>query len=78
MCLPGAWPESDLETDVLGRDPREQSSLNTSNMASKVKNGGEAVVIAVMGVTGAGKSTFIQTVTGQDAGVGDSLTSGRH
>ncbi|KAK4155081.1 P-loop containing nucleoside triphosphate hydrolase protein [Chaetomidium leptoderma] len=33
------------------------------------------VVIAVMGVTGAGKSTFIETVTGREAGVGDSLAS---
>jgi hypothetical protein len=35
------------------------------------------VVVAVMGVTGAGKSTFIKTVSGRnDVIVGDSLSSG--
>jgi hypothetical protein len=35
------------------------------------------IVIAVMGVTGAGKSTFIKTVSGRDdVIVGDSLSSG--
>lgn len=36
------------------------------------------IVIAVMGVTGAGKSTFIRTVTGQnDVEVGHNLESGK-
>ncbi|KAM0369796.1 hypothetical protein ACHAPY_010974 [Fusarium culmorum] len=33
------------------------------------------IVIAVMGVTGAGKSTFIHHVTGQQVGIGHGLTS---
>ncbi|CAF3488594.1 unnamed protein product [Fusarium graminearum] len=33
------------------------------------------IVIAVMGVTGAGKSTFIHYVTGQQVGIGHGLTS---
>ncbi|KAJ3531884.1 hypothetical protein NM208_g8682 [Fusarium decemcellulare] len=33
------------------------------------------IVIAVMGVTGAGKSTFIERVTGQNVGVGHTLVS---
>ena len=37
------------------------------------------IVIGVMGVTGVGKSTFIQTVTGrQDITIGHGLTSGTH
>lgn len=36
------------------------------------------VVVAVMGATGAGKSTFIQQVTGrEDVSVGETLFSGR-
>jgi ABC-type sugar transport system ATPase subunit len=35
------------------------------------------VVIALMGVTGAGKSTFIKTITGyEDIQIGHNLTSG--
>lgn len=34
------------------------------------------VVVLVMGLTGVGKSTFIEKVTGEDAGVGHSLLSG--
>ncbi|KAK0099505.1 hypothetical protein ONS96_008342 [Cadophora gregata f. sp. sojae] len=33
------------------------------------------IVIAVMGVTGSGKSTFISKITGQNVGIGHSLTS---
>ena len=37
----------------------------------------EEVIIAVMGVTGAGKSSFISTVTGDSSViVGDGLSSG--
>lgn len=37
----------------------------------------DAIVIAVLGVTGSGKSTFIKTVTGRkDVIVGNKLTSG--
>ena len=37
----------------------------------------DEVIIAVMGVTGAGKSSFIRTVTGDSSViVGDSLSSG--
>ena len=40
---------------------------------------GEKILIAVMGVTGAGKSTFIRTVTGrEDVVVGDGLQSCTH
>lgn len=35
------------------------------------------IVIAVMGVTGAGKSTFIRTVTGQNVKVSHNLESGK-
>jgi predicted GTPase len=35
------------------------------------------VVVAIMGLTGAGKSSFIQTVTGnRDVGIGHGLNSG--
>jgi ABC-type lipoprotein export system ATPase subunit len=62
--MPGAFP--DTEEDFL-----DTESFNT--MFSRKKE----VVIAVMGVTGAGKSTFIQTVSGRkDVIVGDTLTSG--
>jgi ABC-type hemin transport system ATPase subunit len=33
------------------------------------------IIIAVMGVTGAGKSTFIQQFTEENVGIGDSLLS---
>lgn len=37
------------------------------------------VVVAVLGVTGVGKSTFIKTITGrEDVVVGHSLTSRMH
>lgn len=37
------------------------------------------IIVAVMGVTGVGKSTFIKTVTGnEDVVVGHSLASGRY
>ncbi|KAJ3552382.1 hypothetical protein NP233_g12896 [Leucocoprinus birnbaumii] len=36
---------------------------------------GTPVVIAIMGLTGAGKSNFIKAVTGHDPGTSDSLTS---
>jgi len=32
-------------------------------------------IVAVMGVTGAGKSTFVANVTGQDVEIGDTLDS---
>ena len=38
----------------------------------------DVVILAVMGVTGAGKSTFIKNVTGRDdVIVGDDLESGK-
>lgn len=48
-----------------------------SNKAAMSINNND-VVVAVMGVTGCGKSSFIKKVTGRsDVKVGDSLTSGK-
>ncbi|KAM0232476.1 hypothetical protein ACHAP5_010729 [Fusarium lateritium] len=46
-----------------------------SNAVDPVKLSPHDLVIAVMGVTGAGKSTFINQVTGQQVGIGHGLKS---
>lgn len=48
------------------------------NAKAKRKTAPEDIIIAVMGMTGAGKSKFIKTVTGRtDIVVGDRLDSGK-
>jgi ribosome biogenesis GTPase A len=61
-------------TRASSQPSRPKPKTNTR----KRKGGGPDVVIAVMGVTGAGKSSFIATVTGRkDIQVGHDLNSGR-
>jgi predicted GTPase len=63
MKMPGAWIDDPTWADV--------------NPYGGAEGEDEAVVIAVMGVTGVGKSTFIRTVSERDdVIVGDSLSSG--
>jgi serine/threonine protein kinase len=62
-------PERTLEQDIPGQfDPLvDENGLN--------EQGEREVVIAVMGVTGAGKSYLIRQVTGQDVVVGDGIAA---
>jgi len=65
------WCDPKLESDSEWQSFPE--SFAQSSQSSPEKD----VVIAVMGVTGAGKSTFIKTVSERnDVVVGDSLSSG--
>ncbi|KAI1498125.1 P-loop containing nucleoside triphosphate hydrolase protein [Biscogniauxia marginata] len=75
----------DSHTSVSRRNPREGEGearagesgvLNyTKSMAKKFLGGGD-LLIAVMGMTGSGKTTFISKVTGRsDLEIGHSLTS---
>lgn len=50
--------------------PAQQQDSNVVN------NNDEEIVIAIMGITGFGKTSFIKTVSGYDIRVGDSLFSG--
>jgi hypothetical protein len=51
----------------------ESSTQRSSNMETELKH----IVIAVMGVTGAGKSHFVQRATGADVEIGHSQASCR-
>jgi hypothetical protein len=65
------WCDSKVDSDS------EWQSFPESFAQSSESNPEKDVVIAVMGVTGAGKSTFIKTVSRRnDVVVGDSLSSG--
>ncbi|KJZ70208.1 hypothetical protein HIM_10394 [Hirsutella minnesotensis 3608] len=74
MRLPGAWPDSDPESHshTAPAAPKQRRRRLARHPSSDDKT----VVIAVMGVTGAGKSTFIKNVTRQESvSVGESLSS---
>lgn len=66
--MPGAFPADDADGPVEEkRFPRAATGRD-----------GDVVVIAVMGETGAGKSSFIKLVTGRnDVKVGETLSSGK-
>ena len=53
----------------------EQQVQNLLAFAGASKAASNAVFIAVMGVTGAGKSTFVSQCTGRDVDVGHGLLS---
>jgi hypothetical protein len=56
--------------------PVAHDHVNRVSKSSSGAEGGEKIVIAVMGVTGAGKSSFIKNITGsQDVLVGHGLES---
>ena len=64
---PGSWPDD----DELPQVP------NSKVDHAQLPDPGREVVIAVMGVTGAGKSSFIRSMTGcEDVFVGHGLSSG--
>jgi ABC-type uncharacterized transport system ATPase component len=53
-----------------------KSLIYASIMDDHIENiNADDVVICVMGVTGAGKSTFVARVTGEDVGIGHQLMS---
>lgn len=59
------------------KDERFQSFSTTSaDPTMDVPKDKKDIVIAVMGVTGAGKSSFIKRITGQDVVIGHGLDSG--
>ena len=47
----------------------------TTRTANGVNSGKQPIVIAVFGMTGTGKTSFIKAITGEDLVVGHSLTS---
>ena len=57
---------ADLRLDLNGRVP--QTAVHSASI--------EDAYVAVMGVTGSGKSSFIKSVTGQDVPIGHGLSSG--
>ncbi len=70
--------EFDLPPEYTFSDPHsspspESSIQRSSNMETELKR----IVIAVMGVTGAGKSRFVQRATGADVEIGHSQASCR-
>ncbi|KAF4625164.1 hypothetical protein G7Y89_g13005 [Cudoniella acicularis] len=70
-CPQNDWCDAKVESDSQWQSTPE--SFAQSSQSSPEQD----VVIAVMGVTGAGKSTFIKTVSGRnDVVVGDNLSSG--
>ena len=67
FALNNSYDDSDSQWESI------PESFSQSSQSSPEQD----VVIAVMGVTGAGKSTFIKTVSGRnDVVVGDNLSSG--
>ena len=75
--VPGAFPNSDSDVLLAMFEQVMHVGSISAEVSTAFPEGEEDVVIAVMGVTGAGKSTFIKTVSGRnDVVVGDSLFSG--
>lgn len=72
------WIYSGYASDEEGRLGEEQTETRAdSNSDTTTEGTSEEVVIAVMGVTGSGKSTFIRAMTGNDSvHVGHGLESG--
>lgn len=65
------------KSNVYVHDERPHTFSSTeSDPAMDMTKAKKEVVIAVMGVTGAGKSRFIKRITGQDVLVGHGLNSG--
>lgn len=71
------YGETASEENIRSRDTEDEATKQSTAESSKEDTPEEEVVIAVMGVTGSGKSTFIRTMTG-DGGVhvGHGLESG--
>jgi hypothetical protein len=56
--------------------PKSKDDVRRTNR-NRISKSRAEVVVAIMGLTGAGKSSFIQTVTGnRDVGIGHGLNSG--
>ncbi|KKY17803.1 putative ap-2 adaptor complex subunit [Phaeomoniella chlamydospora] len=74
-------PRRPLQQDVVGDQSREGVDDNAQNgIANRIsaapKNNGDDVVVALMGMTGSGKSSFIKAVTGNgNVVVGNTLES---
>lgn len=70
-----SWKE--MGKAVLSRIPPAVRNLpgNVSDTVKSVTQSHPSFVIAIMGVTGSGKSQFIKHVTGKDVGVSNSLNS---
>jgi predicted GTPase len=63
--------------DWLRRARNKQSTaLNETELEAQRTTGQAAVVVAIMGATGVGKSSFIATITGRKEIVGHDLNSG--
>ena len=73
-----AWLYNCYASDDEVRFGEEQAETRAdSSSDTSIEQTSEEVVIAVMGVTGSGKSTFIRTMTGNDSvHVGHGLESG--
>jgi hypothetical protein len=68
--------KSDSTKPVVVSTRKTHDTINKAIETPSGAEGGEQIVIAVMGVTGAGKSSFIKNVTGsQDVLVGHDLES---
>lgn len=64
----------DNKSTIYAKDERSQSP--DADPAMGMAKDKKEIVIAVMGVTGAGKSSFIKGITSQDVFVGHGLNSG--
>jgi hypothetical protein len=67
------------ENDAVGVPPPIRYKLlpkfRVQLLREAVKNSPDDIFIAVMGLTGAGKSTFVTECTGEEGGVGHTLES---
>ena len=60
-------------SSVADADDHDYVSVPLVDAEGRNVAGVREVVIAVMGVTGAGKSTLVKQITGQDVEIGDGL-----
>lgn len=67
----------EIVSTLYAEDKKSHSfSITNANYAMNMAGEKNDIVIAVMGVTGVGKSSFIKRMTGQDVFVGHGLSSG--
>lgn len=77
IAIDDRFSHEENKSKICAHDERSQTISSTdSDSAMDMAKGKKEVVIAVMGVTGAGKSSFIKRITGQDVFVGHGLNSG--
>jgi ribosome biogenesis GTPase A len=74
---PGGSQGSNLPVYPTQETPSKSKDDVRRTNRNRISKSKAEVVVAIMGLTGAGKSSFIQTVTGnRDVGIGHGLNSG--